>query len=101
MIPLALALVLCWPSVDLDCAGGPETIAYYRITTGALTVAGFTVDGDPIYTSGPGPFVPNVAPGPTELCTFPLEDDPPIGGVFLYDVEAVDVGGNDSTACPG
>lgn len=103
---LALATLLCWDAVTTDCHGQPELLSGYAVVTASAVVVGWTPPTDeipypqPIYASGPGPVVPNVPPSPGRPCAT-LTDDPPVGGVYYYRPEAMDLAGNRSDdPCP-
>lgn len=98
---LILALVLCWPAVAVDCGGTPDNVVRYSITVGAIVLEGLDANGDPIYVSTSGPVVSDVPAHPAVVCSPELMEDPPLGSVYLYDVEAIDPEENSSGTCPG
>jgi len=105
VLPIAVAIArLCFDAVAIDCAGGPEVVVRYPIATASTLLTGWTAptpevpEPQPIYISAPGPEIADVMPGPARLCV-DLVDDPQPGSVYYYRPEAVDIGGNSSTAC--
>lgn len=103
VVPLIalLLLILSWDPVALNCAGGPEMIDHYSVTSLAALIVGWTEPNaddpapEPIYGFGPGPVVPDVPAGPAPSVVLPAVS-PPVGGVFYFTPIAIDRAGNRS-----
>jgi len=89
-----------WDAVELDCAGGAETVASYEILAAvALPFVCLGEDGEEetCYTRSAFSGLASVAAPAT---SWPDVSSPPIlGGITYYLIRARDLAGNPSDAC--
>ena len=94
----------CWDPVLVNCAGGPEVVAYYSILAALLSVTrdAWCSDGGggEFWCGNYGLLISwqEVAQS-TTTCSMWDVPVPPVGAVWMINVEAVDQAGNSSMAC--
>lgn len=94
-------MILSWAAATADCHGGPEVVVGYSVMVLAIWIAGWydcTMPGEPeqwcpMYAYSPWMEVLFTEGLSLDLAAMPI---PPVGGVDVYRIEAVDHAGNRS-----